>query len=65
MFRYFEIFVSCEGLGEVVIYRSATASRAHLFLRDTLGRMIFGAKPRRREVISSQRKNIGVLQTAT
>lgn len=62
MFRYSEIVVTCEGLGELVLIRTTSANKAQTFKREMRGKVIFGAKPSLREVISSRRKRTGVLQ---
>ncbi len=64
MFRYSEVVITCEGLGELILFRTVYAYKAQTFKRETRGKMIFGAKPSLREVISSRPKRTGVLQEA-
>jgi hypothetical protein len=64
MFRYSEIVITCAGLGELVLYRTASNTRAQSFRKQMSNRVIFGAKPTIRDIISSQRKETGELQKA-
>ncbi|RCW64002.1 hypothetical protein DET61_11643 [Marinobacter nauticus] len=63
MYRYSEIVISCEGLGELVLFRSVSNARAQLYRRSIANRTMFGAKPKLRDVTSSRPKQTGLLQS--